>query len=188
MLARTSDPRTGGRVDIAAIYEATWPRLRRIAAGLALGAADAEDALHDAYVVLLQRGPLACRGMSAADTERWLVRVLVNRCLLLRRRRGRWRRWLARGAGWWSRPVRARTTGEPSSDALEVQQVTRAALEHLPEDERVCLVLRYFCELDSAEIAALLEIPAGTVRSRLRRGRLALAEPLLAKGLVDHGA
>jgi len=182
----TSDPRTGDRVDIAAIYEATWPQLRRIAAGLTLAAADAEDALHDAYVVLLQRGPTACSGMSATDTERWLVRVLVNRCLLLHRRRGRWRRWLARSAGWW-RSGRT-VTGESGCEASEARQVTRAALEDLPEDERVCVVLRYFCELDSAEIAVLLEIPAGTVRSRLRRGRLALAEPLLAKGLVDHGA
>lgn len=173
-------------MDIAAIYEATWPRLRRIAAGLALRAADAEDALHDTYVALLQRGPTACRGLSAADAERWLVRVLVNRCLLLHRRRGRWRRWLTRSAGWWRSGWTV--TGETGFEASEARQVMRAALESLPEDERVCLVLRYFCELDSAEIAALLEIPAGTVRSRLRRGRLALAEPLLAKGLVGDGS
>jgi RNA polymerase sigma-70 factor (ECF subfamily) len=49
------------------------------------------------------------------------------------------------------------------------------ALVHLPEDYRAAVVLRDLCDLDYAEIANVLEIPPGTVRSRIARGRTALA-------------
>ena len=51
-----------------------------------------------------------------------------------------------------------------------------AALAALPEDFRVAVVLRDVADLDYAEIAATLDIPIGTVRSRIARGRAALAD------------
>ncbi len=45
----------------------------------------------------------------------------------------------------------------------------------LPTDFRAAVVLRDVCQLDYAEIAEVLEIPPGTVRSRISRGRVALA-------------
>lgn len=53
-----------------------------------------------------------------------------------------------------------------------------AALATLPEEFRVAVVLRDLCDLDYAEIADVLRIPPGTVRSRIARGRGALAEVL----------
>jgi RNA polymerase sigma-70 factor (ECF subfamily) len=53
-----------------------------------------------------------------------------------------------------------------------------AALARLPEEFRVAVVLRDLCDLSYAEIAEALEVPVGTVRSRIARGRAALA-PLL---------
>jgi DNA-directed RNA polymerase specialized sigma24 family protein len=49
-----------------------------------------------------------------------------------------------------------------------------AALRRLPPDYRAAVVLRDLCGLDYAEIAEVLEIPPGTVRSRISRGRAAL--------------
>jgi len=53
-----------------------------------------------------------------------------------------------------------------------------AALAQLPEEFRVAVVLRDICDLDYAEIASVLDIPPGTVRSRIARGRAALAAAL----------
>ena len=53
-----------------------------------------------------------------------------------------------------------------------------AALKRLPHDYRAAVVLRDLCGLDYAEIAEVLEIRPGTVRSRIARGRSALV-PLL---------
>ena len=48
----------------------------------------------------------------------------------------------------------------------------------MPEEFRVAVVLRDLCDLDYAEIATVLDIPPGTVRSRIARGRRVLAEVL----------
>jgi RNA polymerase sigma-70 factor (ECF subfamily) len=52
------------------------------------------------------------------------------------------------------------------------------ALGSLPDEFRAAVVLRYISDLDYAEIAAVLEVPVGTVRSRLARGKKLLAEKL----------
>jgi RNA polymerase sigma-70 factor (ECF subfamily) len=51
-------------------------------------------------------------------------------------------------------------------------------LRELPEDFRVAVVLRDLCDLDYAEIAEVTGVPVGTVRSRIARGRAALAAAL----------
>jgi RNA polymerase sigma-70 factor (ECF subfamily) len=53
-----------------------------------------------------------------------------------------------------------------------------AALARLPHDFRLAVVLRDLCDLDYAEIARVLDIPPGTVRSRIARGRSLLADLL----------
>ena len=55
------------------------------------------------------------------------------------------------------------------------------ALRSLPEDFRAAVVLRDLCGLSYDEIAGVLDVPPGTVRSRIARGRAALM-PLLAPG------
>jgi RNA polymerase sigma-70 factor (ECF subfamily) len=69
-------------------------------------------------------------------------------------------------------PAAAASAGAPFDDAM----VT--ALQGLPVDQRAVVVLRYALELTPGEIAAALDLPRGTVNSRLRRGLDAL-RPLL---------
>jgi RNA polymerase sigma-70 factor (ECF subfamily) len=96
---------------------------------------------------------------------------------------------------------RARRVPRPASDLLEGdgrvapstagpdRVVDRldldAALAALPEEFRVAVVLRDVADLEYAEIAATLDVPIGTVRSRIARGRAALAAAL---GNPDHVA
>ena len=64
-----------------------------------------------------------------------------------------------------------------SEDSLEKKELilsVRLAIEELPEDQRIILVMRDISELPYHEIAAKLGIELGTVKSRLNRGRAAL--------------
>ncbi len=66
----------------------------------------------------------------------------------------------------------ASTTGDPEAAASRVD--VDAALRRLPLEFRAPVVLRDMCGLDYAEIAEILQVPPGTVRSRIARGRAAL--------------
>ncbi|MEO5901370.1 MAG: sigma factor-like helix-turn-helix DNA-binding protein, partial [Ilumatobacteraceae bacterium] len=70
------------------------------------------------------------------------------------------------------------TTAADRLDAVTERDALDTALATLPEDFRVPVVLRDVGDLDYAEIAALLDVPLGTVKSRIARGRAALAVAL----------
>lgn len=101
----------------------------------------------------------------------WSYRVATNACLDEIRRRNR-------------RPIAVMDTPEPTSDDPMLDQRTAdrvtldQAIAQLAEDFRLPVVLRDVGGLDYAEIAATLDIPPGTVRSRIARGRKQLAEIL----------
>jgi RNA polymerase sigma-70 factor (ECF subfamily) len=114
-----------------------------------------------------------------------LYRVATNAALDELRRKNR-------------RPVPAdlpdRPSREPAVDAEVGDRIDiAAALATLPEDFRVAVVLRDLCDLDYAEIALVLDLPPGTVRSRIARGRAALArhlgnpDPSDERQNSDHG-
>jgi RNA polymerase sigma-70 factor (ECF subfamily) len=68
-------------------------------------------------------------------------------------------------------------TGDIASSTVDRLTVDDA-LARVPMDFRAAVVLRDLCGLDYAEIAEVLDIPAGTVRSRIARGRAAIADQL----------
>ena len=78
---------------------------------------------------------------------------------------------------------------EQRIERLELRDWIRDALHRLPEPLRVAMMLRYFGSYESYdEVAAILGIPVGTVRSRLSEGKQQLADAMLATaGLVDQG-
>jgi RNA polymerase sigma-70 factor (ECF subfamily) len=101
-----------------------------------------------------------------------VYRVTTNACLdELRRRR---RRPLP-SSGDGDRPEPARAAPD---DTIADQLRLDAALRSLPDEFRLPVVLRDVCDLDYAEIATVLGIPGGTVRSRIARGRGLLARAL----------
>ena len=60
---------------------------------------------------------------------------------------------------------------------LAVEELNRC-LDEIPENFRIAVVLRDFQELSYQEISKILEIPIGTIKSRINRGRIQLAEKL----------
>jgi RNA polymerase sigma-70 factor (ECF subfamily) len=61
----------------------------------------------------------------------------------------------------------------------------RAAVNALPDDLRLVVILRYYAGLDATEVGELLSIPSGTVRSRLHRALPAMRERLLPPSLAQ---
>lgn len=127
-------------------------------------------------MLAILRGLPRFDGRSSVTT--WLYRVTTNACLDELRRRKR-------------RPIvglpdierRDHAGDGPTHDDRLADRVRLdAALAALPEEFRLPVVLRDVGDLDYAEIAAVLNIPPGTVRSRIARGRMSLARTL---GVVD---
>ncbi len=136
--------------------------------------ADALDATQEALIAIV-RGIGRFDGRAAFTT--WSYRVATNACLdELRRRQRRPVPTLAEDLGSGSRDGLA----APSAgiDVLPERFAVDDALAQLREEFRAPVVLRDLCDLDYAEIAEILGIPAGTVRSRIARGRAHLAQLL----------
>jgi RNA polymerase sigma-70 factor, ECF subfamily len=131
---------------------------------------DAADATQEAFLAVLRRAG-SFQGGAAFST--WLYRVAVNAALDLARRRSRLRTVALEPEG--APPAAAvDDPGEAVATALTVQ----AALVRVPEEFRVAIVLCDLCRLPYAEAAAIIEVAVGTVKSRVFRGRAALAREL----------
>ncbi len=148
--------------------------------------ADAVDATQDALLSVV-RSIARFDGRSSFGT--WVYRIATNACLdELRRRRRRPvvglpdqiddARDPGRGVG-----SRGRDPADEASAHVDVD----AALRRLAPEHRVGVVLRDVCDLTYEEIAAVLDVPIGTVRSRIARGRGALADQVAGPCEDDVG-
>lgn len=118
---------------------------------------DAEDVYQDVFLSLFRQG---VTGWDGEHTKAWLIRAALNRCADLGRRRGR------------TLPLEA--VPEPVHTTDETAEALWDAVARLPEELRLPVHLYYGEGYDSGETAALLGVPAATVRGRLRRARLQL--------------
>jgi len=148
--------------------------------------ADAEELAQETFLKALERLE-TFRGQSRFYT--WLFRIAVNAALSHQRRAGRIRfrplpepgsmEQLAPSdgaAGLGRRPRDPRP--DQAAMTRESHQHLLQALADLEEDFRVVVVLRDIEDMDYKQIARVLDVPAGTVKSRLHRGRQILREKL----------
>ena len=143
------------------------------------GQADAEDLAQDVFV----RAWRSLRGFRGESTFRtWLHRVAINVVRTSQARRTRLLRVFVPFGGTRDEeapPPEVVDADEPVDDALARRQIVDRALAALPEDLRLAVTLRDLQGLDYREIAAALDVPIGTVESRIFRARQRL-KPLLA--------
>ena len=130
----------------------------------------AEDVCQDVFVRLMTTHPLLQPGREKS----WLLKVALNRC-----------RDLWRGA-WLKRVILGGPTFEliPAPDEFsrrDDQQAMMAAINQLPATFKEVILLHYYQGMNIAESAQMLELPEGTISSRLSRGRKKL-ESILLKG------
>jgi RNA polymerase sigma-70 factor (ECF subfamily) len=163
--ARVRAAREGSVEDIEALFRRHWPRAYRAAYLVVHDAAAAEDIAQEAFLA-------AVRALDRFDGRRpfapWLHRIVVNRAI-------DWAR---------ARALRHELGDEPLTHAAArprtggVSEEVVAALAGLSPDHRAVIVLRYLLEYTPGEIGAILELPRGTVNSRLRRALDALGARL----------
>jgi RNA polymerase sigma-70 factor (ECF subfamily) len=130
---------------------------------------DAADALQDA-MISAYRGAAGFRGGSAVTT--WMHRIVVNACLDLARRKA------ARP----TEPLRLDPTSEPTGRDPVAERATSlavlAALRTLPPEQAAAVVLVDIEGYPVTQVASMLDVPTGTVKSRCARARARLAEQL----------
>lgn len=187
-LALVEAARGGDKRALDALLRRHHDRLFALCRRLTGNDADAADATQEALIAIV-RGLNRFAGDARFST--WAYRVATNACLdELRRRKRRAEpglpdhdhdeRLLDPSATGSLASLGGLTLERDAADRMDVSD----ALRRLPLDFRAAVVLRDLCGLDYAEIAEILAIPPGTVRSRIARGRLALA-PLLGNPADD---
>ena len=138
-----------------------------------LGPQYAQDASQEAWI-RAWRNIEKFRGDSAFST--WLYRITVNTCLSWRRKESRRKEREYSGDGLPFLPEPAGGDADPEAAALTAQQREElvAALEHVRTEHRAALVLRHMEGLSYAEIAQILDVPDGTAKGWVSRGRAAM--------------
>jgi RNA polymerase sigma-70 factor, ECF subfamily len=144
----------GSVADLERLFRAHWPRAFRAAQLVTGDAAAAEDIAQEAFLAAL-------RNLDRFDRRRpfgpWLHRIVVNRAID------------------WTRARRLRGEVElvdayAAAPAPELDGSSLSRIGELSPEHRAVIVLRYVLEYTPGEISELLDLPRGTVNSRLRRG------------------
>jgi RNA polymerase sigma-70 factor, ECF subfamily len=157
-----------GRLLVADIYrsiEAEIPRLRRYARALARDAAAADDLVQDCLTRALDKLHLWREG---TDLRAWLFTILHNQYVNHVRRSVREGSMVRLNE---IEPILTRAP--PQGRSLELRDLERA-VARLPDEQRTVILLVGLEGMHYEEVAAVLNVPVGTVRSRLSRGRDAL--------------
>ena len=157
-------------VPVQDLFRDHWLQLVRLAMVLVGDLATAEDVVQDAFERLHRGGPGLRQPSSGLAYARSCV---LNGCRLVHRRAA-----IARKYG-------PRLAGHPESGGLDAMAAVddasevMAALQLLPRRQREVIVLRYYADLDVAEIAATFRIAPGAVRATISRALAALARSVV---------
>lgn len=166
---------SGDRGALDQLLRRHYDRMHAVCRRITGNEADAADAAQEAMIAVV-RGLTRFDGRSAFGT--WVYRIATNASLDELRRRRRRPQLSGRdsdtgtGKDWHEQIDHdGELRIEHIADRFEID----AALAELPEDFRVPVVLRDVADLDYSEIAEVLNVPIGTVKSRIARGRAQVA-------------
>jgi len=173
-----------------AAFERIITRYERRVMSIAIRVLGCHEDAHDAtQEVFLRVFKYLHRLNLEKPIEPWLMRMTINVCRDLGRKKRQHHSTSLEHAP--SEPITTNPTDDPFTGLAEEQQrqMLWKALGGLSENERVAIVLRDVEGLSTAEVAAILETPEVTIRSRISRGRLRLKELVdqMSKGAMNGG-
>ena len=143
------------------------PRLRRLARALTRDVTAADDLVQIAIERALSRRD---QWRPGTRLDAWVMRIMKNAWIDETRSRSRW-----------GKVLDAEEAGANVSDRsgqTDEQLAIAQAMQRLPEEQRLAVALVLIDGLSYADAAEVLEIPPGTLNSRVVRGRMALMEAL----------
>lgn len=160
--------KAGAHAEFSEYVAARWPRLVRSAVLLGCSPAEAEDVVQAALTRCLVSWAKVRR---ADDRDAYVHRVLFNTFTSARRRH--WTK---------ERPVAELPDQHPGGHhtddtaAYDAADAIARSLQRLTPDQRAAVVLRYYAQLTEQQMAAVLGVAPGTVKSRLSRALKLLAD------------
>jgi len=163
-----------GGGDFATRITDLLPRLRRFAYGLTRSRADADDLVQAALERALTR---LDQWEPGTRLDSWLYRIVQN--LWIDERRARQRRGVEVGAE--EAPEIVGEDGRVTAERRLLIEDTHRAVEALPDEQRAVLVLVSIEGVPYAEAAKILDVPIGTVMSRLARARRAVTAAVMGE-------
>ena len=176
-----SRARDGDREAFGALVEQYRDNVYRLAYRMCGNAYDADEAAQEAFVAAWRALP-NFRGDAKFST--WLYRLTTNAAIDVMRRE---KRHQTVGDGEMIEVADDADSPQETVERTEQQEAVQEALATLSEEYREVLLLRYMEELDYAEIAEVLQLPSGTVKSRINRAKAALKAALLKSGNIFGG-
>lgn len=177
-----SRARGGDREAFGELVEQYRDNVYRLAYRMCGNAYDADEAAQEAFVAAWRALP-NFRGDAKFST--WLYRLTTNAAIDVMRRE---KRHQTVGDGEMMELADDADSPQETVERTEQQEAVQKALATLSEEYREVLLLRYMEELDYAEIAEVLQLPSGTVKSRINRAKAALKTALLKSGNIFGGS
>jgi len=161
------------------LYDSIFPVLFRVAYRISNSKEAAEDLCQDCFFRLYEKNIVF---PNPDEAKYWLIRVVKNASLNYAKRKERERKAYQRA---FREEVKREESGESALVRKETSHEVEAALEKLPENLRIVLILKEYAEMNYKEIGRVLGISEGNVKVRVFRARERLAAFL--NGLSSEG-
>jgi RNA polymerase sigma-70 factor (family 1) len=172
------------QLEFKLLYDSIFPVLFRVAYRIANSKEAAEDLCQDSFFRLYEKNIVF---PNPEEAKYWLIRVVKNASLNYAKRKERERKAYQKA---FREEVKREESGESALVRKETSREVEAALEKLPENLRIVLILKEYAEMNYKEIGRVLGISEGNVKVRVFRARerlAALLNVLASNGRVYDG-
>ncbi|MCL2531318.1 MAG: sigma-70 family RNA polymerase sigma factor [Oscillospiraceae bacterium] len=159
------------------LYHLTRQRAWFVAISITKNEHDAQDILQDSYIKAWEK---ICTLEKPEAFAGWLSQIVANQAknYIARKRPDSFADYGDDNAMYWQEETDVDLLPSESYDQTEAKALVASLIAQLPEDQRLVLLMRYYDDMDVAQVAETLEVPEGTVKSRLHRARAKLADML----------
>jgi RNA polymerase sigma-70 factor (ECF subfamily) len=160
---------SNSELEFKQLYDSAFPVIFRVAFRVTNSIEAAEDLCQESFFRLYERNMVF---PNPEEAKYWLIRVVKNASLNYAKRKERERKAYQRA---FKEDTRQEETGEGLLVKKETSEEVKKALEELPENLRMVLILKEYAEMNYKEIGRVLGISEGNVKVRVFRARERLA-------------